>query len=112
VIDRNFNLNDVFQEIVRPAFLPLIEAVDRALIFSASETRGESVKEIFLLGSLARWAGIETLMQTMLHLPVRKIPDPLLLMQDSRSSHARAGQGEPEIAVATGLALKSMLPNV
>lgn len=109
-IDLNVDMNDVFQEIIRPAFLPLIEAVDRALIFAASETRGEPVREVFLLGSIARWAGIAKLMQKMLHLPVRVIPDPLVSMRsDDADEYDR---GEPEIAVATGLALKNLLPHV
>ena len=109
-VDLNIDMNDVFQEIIRPAFLPLIEAVDRALIFAASETRGEPVREIFLLGSIARWAGIEKLMQTMLHLPVRVIPDPLVSMATGNTG--QFSKSEPEIAVATGLALKNMLPHV
>jgi Tfp pilus assembly PilM family ATPase len=111
-IDANLNVTDLFQEILRPAFLPLIEAVDRALIFAASETRGEPVREIYLLGSIARWAGIEKLLQSMLRLPVRTIPDPTLSMREGGSASAEGTKGMPELAVATGLALKGMLPNV
>jgi Tfp pilus assembly PilM family ATPase len=75
----------------------------------ASQTHGESVERIYLLGSVARWHGVDQLLNTLLTLPVETIPNPL-----NRFSLSAATQGGaetdavPELAVATGLALRGL----
>jgi len=97
------------QEILKPLFLELADEISRALIYMASQTHGESVERIYLLGSVARWHGVDQLLNTLLTLPVETIPNPL-----NRFSLSAATQGGaetdavPELAVATGLALRGL----
>lgn len=98
------------QEIVKPAFMRLADEINRALIYTASETHGEAVSRIYLLGSLARWQGSDHLLNRLVKLPVETMPDPLKAFGQHAEPDA-TGQPEPapEIAVATGLALSGMI---
>ena len=92
------------QEIIKPMLQGLTEEINRVMVYTASQTHGEAVSRIYLMGSLARWRGMDDLLNSLVKLPVETIPDPLKNFgrQDKPSGtrHAR-----PEIAVATGLAL-------
>lgn len=106
---------DVLREIAKPKLLALTDSIKRALIYAASETRGESVKQVYLAGSLARWSGIATLLNTMLEIPVSTILGSHAIA-DSGSTAAAAllnnslfNKAAPEMAVATGLALRGFV---
>jgi type IV pilus assembly protein PilM len=100
------------QEIVKPLFLGLTEEINRALIYMASQTHGESVDRVYLLGSVARWQGAETLLNQLLVLPVETIPNPLkTFRRPGVPEAAKETDAAPEIAVATGLALKGLVAN-
>jgi type IV pilus assembly protein PilM len=90
-------------EIIKPRMLQLVDEINRVLIYTASETRGASVGHIHLMGSLARWPGIDGLLESMLEIPVAALDDPLGLFGDGDA--ARRG---PALAIATGLALRGM----
>jgi Tfp pilus assembly PilM family ATPase len=92
-------------EIIKPRLLQLVDEVNRILIYIASETRGASVGHIHLMGSLARWPGIEDLIQSMVEIPVGALSDPLGLFGAGDGDAARRG---PALAIATGLALRGM----
>ena len=97
-------------EIVKPSFLALTEEINRALIYAASETRGETVKRIYLLGSIARWQGSDEILNRLLDISVMKIPDPLSNFNPSTKPTAGASDASSaEIAVATGLALRGLI---
>jgi type IV pilus assembly protein PilM len=106
----DIDIAGTLQEIIKPIFLELTEEINRVLVYTASQTHGESVSRIYLLGSLARWEGIDQLLNNLVKLPVETIPDPLKQLghpaRSAGNSHAN-----PEIAVATGLALNGMLKN-
>ncbi len=104
------NVAATLQDIVKPAFLELVGEINRALIYAASETRGESVRLIYLLGSVARWQGAGDFLQSLLALPVQTIPDPLVCFSavDSENTRPHVGAG-PELAVAAGLALRGLV---
>jgi type IV pilus assembly protein PilM len=111
-IDDN-DIRNTLMQIVKPSFLTLVEEINRALIYAASETRGETVKRIYLLGSIARWRGADEVLNWLLDIAVMNIPDPLSHFNpnpipDAGSSDVPA----PEIAVATGLALRGMIQDV
>jgi type IV pilus assembly protein PilM len=109
VISRS-DVTDSLMEIVKPSFLALVEEVKRALIYAASETRGEPVKKVYLLGSIARWRGVDRLMNSLLDIPVMNITDPLsVLGQGSAPEPIPSDSLAPEIAVATGLALRGVI---
>lgn len=96
-------------EILKPQFLTLAEEIKRAFLYAASETRGRNVTQVYLLGSIARWPGSDKLLSTLTGSNVEKIPDPLSLFPADGEPHA--GGAAPEIAVATGLALRGMTVN-
>ena len=95
------------QEIIKPMLRVLTEEVNRVLVYTASQTHGEPVSRIYLMGSLARWQGMDGLLNSMVKLPVETIPDPLkaFYTEDNPSAGRRP---RPEIAVATGLALNGI----
>lgn len=107
-VDREASLT--LQEIVKPAFLKLTEELNRTLIYAASQTRGEPVSRIYLLGSLARWRGVDAFLNSLVRLDVRTLPDPLQVFCKATRTPALPGSSTalPEIAVATGLALNGL----
>lgn len=106
----DIDIAGTLQEIIKPIFMELTEEINRVLVYTASQTHGESVSRIYLLGSLARWEGIDQLLNNLVKLPVETIPDPLQHLGHPARSSANS-QAKPEIAVATGLALNGMLKN-
>lgn len=87
-------------EILKPLFRRLVHETDRGLVYAGSESRGVRGSQIYLLGSLARWNGADALLESMLNVPVSTIPSPVSLFG------VGGGEASPELAVATGLALK------
>ena len=102
---------ETVQEIIKPMLLDLAEEINRVLVYTASQTHGQSVSQIYLMGSLARWKGMDQLLDSLVKLPVKTIPDPLEPFGRNDKSAAASKQSRPEIAVATGLALNGMLEN-
>lgn len=94
-------------EILRPQFLQLVEEIRRVCMYAAAETRGGTVGQAYLLGSIARWPGAAKMLGAMTEVPVANVPDPLCRMAEGEDVDAVARS--PEIAVATGLALRGML---
>lgn len=97
-------------EIVRPQFVRLVEEIQRAYFYAASETRGARVNKVYYFGSIARWPGIEQFLSDMIKMPASTMPDPTLIFQ--RPGGATSGRDErrgPELAIATGLALKGLV---
>ncbi len=89
-------------EILRPSFDPVVEQVRKAVVYTESRTRGESVDRVLLCGTLARWPGVEKLLAAILPVPV-KVMDPLAKL-------APTDPGRPPIGleVAAGLALRGI----
>jgi type IV pilus assembly protein PilM len=104
-------LMNTLSEILKPQFMKLVEEIKRAFLYAASETRGRSVTQVYLLGSIARWPGAEQLLSSLSGSTVSKIPNPLDLFPSSESAADKSGQSAPEIAVATGLALRGINTN-
>lgn len=96
-------------EILKPQFLKLVEEIKRAFLYAASETRGRGVTRVYLLGSIARWPGAEQMLSSLSGSEVATIPDPLAMFPTNEKDGATiASHSAPEIAVATGLALRGM----
>jgi type IV pilus assembly protein PilM len=100
--------SETLQQIVKPAMMNLAEEINRTLIYTASQTRGEPISRIYLLGSLARWQGMDDLLGTLIRLPVVIIPNPLKPFDRNNGISAQNNESIPEIAVATGLALSGL----
>jgi len=73
----------------------------------ASETRGANVARVHLLGSLARWPGVATALSELARIPIGLMPNPLTLL-GNESKQLQAESVAPELAVATGLALRGL----
>jgi type IV pilus assembly protein PilM len=99
------DISGALQEIVKPDFLKLAEEINRALIYTASQTRGESVRRIYLLGGIARWQGCDALLNSLVQLDVETIANPLQPFSLKKTAITTV---KPEIAVATGLAMHGM----
>lgn len=92
-------------EIIRPELNQLVRDIERALVYATSDNRGNGETDIFLIGSLARWSGADRLISNILNRRVHTIANPL---QPFLSLAEREAEKLPELAVATGLALRDM----
>ncbi|HBC58631.1 MAG TPA: hypothetical protein DCZ03_15840 [Gammaproteobacteria bacterium] len=92
-----------FDELVEKVFSDLLPSINRALIYSASETRGEPVRCVYILGALARWPGVEQTLFKTLKIPMVR-PDPLA---DMGLCEKDPNNGV-HFALATGLALRGL----
>ncbi len=99
------------QDIVKPSLVQLAELLNRTLIYIASQTRGEPVNRIYLLGSLARWRGIGELLNTLVRVNVETVPSPIAGFCLDAKACSRNGSPSPETAIATGLALGGIMEN-
>ena len=99
------------QDIVKPSLVQLAELLNRTLIYIASQTRGEPVNRIYLLGSLARWRGIGELLNTLVRVNVETVPSPIAGFCLGAKARSRKGPPSPETAIATGLALGGIMEN-
>ena len=107
-LDEDGILNTL-SEILKPQFMKLVEEIKRAFLYAASETRGRGVTQVYLLGSIARWPGAEQMLSSLSGSTVSKIPNPLALFPSNELDKTSTIQKfAPEIAVATGLALRGM----
>jgi type IV pilus assembly protein PilM len=107
-VDRETSVT--LQEILKPAFLKLAEEINRTLVYAASQTRGEPVRRIYLLGSLARWRGVDALLNALVRLDVETIPNPLQVFCSSNGVQSlTTAMASPEIAIATGLAMNGLI---
>lgn len=95
-------------EVLRPEFTALAEEVNKTLIYTASITRGSSVEQSYLLGSVARYPQVAAFMQNLLSVPV-EVLNPF---NSFTSNENAALQTELDpiagIALASGLCLRGM----
>ncbi len=93
-------------EILTPGFAAVAEQIENALVYTASRTRGASVDLIYLVGTVARWPGVDRLVNSLSSIPVR-ILDPLQAVTGRQGPSAVAQGGAASgIALATSLALR------
>ena len=99
-------------EILKPAFVRLVEELNKALIYTSSLTRGGSVGMVYLFGGVARWPGADQLLGSLLSMPV-EIPNPFAAFL-ARSNAAALPDLNPiaGIALAAGFALRGMAEDV
>lgn len=107
-VDEAASLVSTVSEILKPQFLKLVDEIKRVCMYAAAETRGGSVHQVYLLGSVARWPGSDELLSSLSGNEVAKIPDPLALFPQSEQSRSSTSTTAPEIVVATGAALRGM----
>jgi type IV pilus assembly protein PilM len=95
-------------EVLRPEFSALAEEVNKTLIYTASVTRGSSVEQAYLLGSVARYPQAASFMQNLLSVPV-EVLNPFSSFA-SNDNAALQTELDPiaGIALASGLCLRGM----
>jgi type IV pilus assembly protein PilM len=98
-------LVETMSEILKPQFMTLVDEIKRVCLYAAAETRGGGVSRVYLLGSLARWPGADELLGDLADMDVAKIHDPLLSFRRGEKDRGDSALS-PELAVATGLALR------
>ena len=102
-------LASTMSEILKPKFMQLVEDIKRVCLYAAAETRGGSVSQVYLLGSIARWPGADELLSTLTGMDVANVPDPLTLFPgDDSKRNANNQPAASDIVVATGAALRGL----
>lgn len=100
---------DTLLQILRPSFRTLADSLKRALVYAVAETRGEPISQIYLVGSVARWAGTADVLTALMNLPVSVLPDPIATFGASFSEgEINIQNSHPDMALATGLALRDL----
>jgi len=93
-------------EVLRPEIAMLMAEINKTLVYTASRSRGRGIDQIYLLGSVAQYTGVASLLQHQLKVPVQQL-DPLQAFPGALSAAARAPLASlAGMAVATGLALR------
>ncbi|MCU7922713.1 MAG: pilus assembly protein PilM [Candidatus Thiodiazotropha sp. (ex Dulcina madagascariensis)] len=96
-------------EVLKPVFIKLVDEINRVLIFTASQTHGMPISRVCLLGSIARWPGAESLLRKLIDIPFsthqRELAEYFVDLTEEGESWSSS---IPELAVATGLALRGL----
>lgn len=109
----NTEISATLLEIVKPAFLKLVEEINRVLIYTASETHGIPLSRVYLLGCIARMPGAHELMISLLDISMPEYQTDFYdIFMDKNDDTESWSNQLPELAVATGLALRGLQPDV
>jgi type IV pilus assembly protein PilM len=102
------DLNPVV-EIVRPLFSKLAEELRRASLYAAAESQGEPIECIYTFGTIARWPGADEILSQLTRIPVTtSLPVAAIFDTDSETGSGDFSGIGPDLAVATGLALRGL----
>lgn len=93
-------------EVLRPEFAALVAEVNKTLIYTASRSRGRSVDQIYLLGSVGRYPGADRLLQGMLSIPVEVLNPFRAFRSTLPAADLERLKPIAGIALACGLALR------
>lgn len=96
-------------EILKPSFGRLVDELRRACLYAASESKGEAIDQVYTFGSIARWAGANELLNEMANIPVAdSLPITAIFDTEARGQAKDFAAIGPELAIATGLALRGL----
>lgn len=99
-------LAQTLAEVLRPEINLLLAEINKTLVYTASRSRGRAIDQIYLLGSVAQYAGLDSLLQQQLKVPVQLL-DPLRPFAGALDAPARARlRPVAGMALAAGLALR------
>lgn len=106
-------ISETLAEILKPCFLELIEEINRVLIFTASETHGTPLSRVCLLGSIAHWEGVESLLMSLMNIDISADSTDFWKVFIDENDHTTISWSTlfPELAIATGLALRGLVDN-
>jgi Tfp pilus assembly PilM family ATPase len=77
------------------------------LVYAASETRGEQVSQIYILGVMAQWPGFDQFILSAVNIPVT-IVDPARAFGEKSNEYSV--HESVALAAATGMALRDLRP--
>jgi type IV pilus assembly protein PilM len=104
--DNDSSIKNTIYDILNPSFVSLAAEIRDIMVYVASETRGGAVEQIFLMGSLARLAGIDNVIDKLITIPVKTINPFYGIKVDDVSNTLYDLGPVAGVAVATGLALR------
>jgi len=109
--NKRSQVSSTLAEILKPCFLDLIEEINRVLIFTASETHGAPLSRVCLLGSIAHWEGVENLLMSMMNIDASADSTDFWKVFQDGNDHTTISWSSlfPQLAIATGLALRGMV---
>jgi len=90
--------------VLKPMFMSLVEDINRALIYAASETRGMPVKHVYLTNRVATWKDIEKFINTLIEVPVSVLKP----FDGFENAEVFGADADPRGAVVTGMALHGL----
>ena len=102
-------ISHTIREILKPLFRQLAKAINEVLVYTASETQGGAIEQIYLFGSIARWRGADQLIDKLVSLPISSIPPFFGIPVKGDFFNPQSIEAVPGMAVATGLALRGLL---
>ena len=112
-LNNRTEISGTLAEILKPCFLELIEEINRVLIFTASETHGTPLSRVCLLGSIAHWEGVESLLMSLMNIDISADSTDFWKVFIDENDHTTISWSTlfPELAIATGLALRGLVDN-
>jgi len=112
-VDAESGVSATLLEIVKPCFLELINEINRVLVFTASETHGEPVSRVCLLGSIAHWPGAQEVLLSLLDFdaPNGQTEFTQIFQDENEDTRIPWAGLFSEISIAMGLALRGLVPN-
>ncbi|MFK8026598.1 MAG: pilus assembly protein PilM [Gammaproteobacteria bacterium] len=109
VVDLGEDYANTLIQISRNTLENLIDEINRALLFSASENHGETIHKIYLLGNMSSWKGLDVYLSKNLNVNVEKIRDPLMRIEDPYECANDEILNTPEFSIAIGHALRGLV---
>lgn len=102
--EQTIPVTDALFSVLKPSFIELVEDINRALIYAASETRGLPVKHVYLTNQVATWHDIEKFINTLIEVPV-SVLTPFDGFKNAETFSENTG---PRGAVVTGMAMHGL----
>ena len=97
------------KQILKPEMLRLVDDIERAFLYAASEGQGAGIKQIFVLGSLTRWPLALDLLRACTPIVVNSLGAALApFWEHSRRSGDFDEAAANDMIVAMGLALRGL----
>jgi Tfp pilus assembly PilM family ATPase len=102
--EENISVTDALYSVVKPLFMALVDDINRAQVYAASETRGMPVEHVYLTNLVANWRGIENFVDSLIDVPVSVLV-PFAGFGNPRSLNTDV---DPRGALVAGMALHGM----
>ncbi len=98
--------SETLAQILKPAFLSLVNDAEHAFLYASSESHGDAEKQVYLLGSITRWPGVLELLRQCSKTPVDILSQSLkMLLPAHATSEAERPGLNNNLIIPMGLAL-------